>query len=227
MFNKFFSYQGNLELSRVCKRIQGNLGADLQTLGKALARWGTYKQIADAAFCCSSLKTFLIKKTLQAVGKERNDLCSKKRPSLLRKSGPDEMENFSFQKLCEEWKQRAPLFYSFLTACATGKENACDWTPAMAVAGSTLLKNWNMHMQQHHLSLSWSGKVQRRFVDEVNITLVSFLHPILDNKRLPWIVEIKNNLSNSQNSLSGCIPVAMPCSDLENSHSCLNSTISN
>ena len=97
----------------------------------------------------------------------------------------------------------------------------------MAVAGSTLLKNQNMHMQQHHLSLSWSGKVQHRFVSEINITLVSFLHPIADNQRLPWIIEIKNNLSNSQSSLSGCIPVAMLCSDLENSYSCLNSTINN
>lgn len=26
------------------------------------------------------------------------------------------------------------------------KEKGCDWTPAMAVAGSTLLKNRNMHM---------------------------------------------------------------------------------
>ena len=128
------------------REFKATLGADLQTLGKALARRGTYKQIADAAFRYSSLKTFLIKKTLQALGKECNDLCSRKKPSVLRKSGPDEMENFSFQKLCEEWKQRAPLFYSFLTTCATVKEKGCDWTPAMAAAGSTLLKNRNMHM---------------------------------------------------------------------------------
>ena len=97
----------------------------------------------------------------------------------------------------------------------------------MTVAGSTLLTNWNMHVQQHHLSLSWSGKVQHRFVSEINITLVSFLHPIADNQRLLWIIEIKNNLSNSQSSLSGCILVAMLCSDLENLYSCLNSTINN
>lgn len=120
------------------REFKATLGEYLQTLGKALTRRGTYKQIADAAFRCPSLKTFLIKKILQALGKECNDLCSKKTPSLLRSSGPDEMENFSFQKLCVEWKQRAPLFYSFLTTCATVKEKGCDWTPAMAVAGSTL-----------------------------------------------------------------------------------------
>ena len=64
-----------------------------------------------------------------------------KNPSLLHKSGPAEMENFSFQKLCEEWKQRVPLFYSFLVTCATVKEKGCDWTPAIAIAGSALLKN--------------------------------------------------------------------------------------
>ena len=128
------------------REFKATLGEDLQTLGKALARRGTYKQIADAAFRCPSLKSHLIKNTLQALGKECNDLCSKKTPSLLRNSGPDEMENFSFQKLCEEWKQRAPLFYSILVTCATVKEKGCHWTPAMAIAGSALLKNRNVHM---------------------------------------------------------------------------------
>jgi len=128
------------------REFKATLGEDLQTLGKALARRGTYKQIADAAFRYPSLKICLITKTLQALGKECNDLCSKKNPSLLRKGGPDEMENFSFQKLCEEWKQRAPFFYSFLTTCAIVKGKGCDWTPAMAVAGSALLKSRNAHM---------------------------------------------------------------------------------
>ena len=128
------------------KEFKGTLGEDLQTLGKALARRGSYKQIADAAFRCPLLKNCLIKKTLEALCRECNDLCSKKNQSLLRKSGSDDMENFSFQKLCKEWKARAPLFYSFLMACATVKEKGCDWTPAMVVAGSTLLKCRNMHM---------------------------------------------------------------------------------
>ena len=38
------------------KEGKATLGEDLQTLGKALARKGTYKQIADAAFRCPSLK---------------------------------------------------------------------------------------------------------------------------------------------------------------------------
>ena len=128
------------------KEYKATLGEDLQTLGKALARKGTYKQIADAAFRCPSLKNCLIKKTLEALCRECNDLCSKKNPSLLRKSGSDDMENFSLQKLSKEWKERAPLFFSFLMTCATVKEKGCDWTPAAVVAGSTLLKSRNMHM---------------------------------------------------------------------------------
>ena len=96
-------------------------------VGKALARRGSYKQIADAVFRCPSLKNCLIKKTLEALCRECNDLCSKKNQFLLRKSGSDDMENFSFQKLCKEWKARAPLFYSFLMACATVKEKGYGW----------------------------------------------------------------------------------------------------
>ena len=129
------------------KDFSNTLGEDLETLGKALARRGLYKQIADPAFRCPSMKNCLIKKTLEALWKECNDLCSKKNPSLLRKSGADDMENFSLQKLCQEWKERAPLFYSFLLTCTTTvKDKGYDWTPAMDVAGSTLLKSRNFHM---------------------------------------------------------------------------------
>ena len=67
-----------LNYSGCARKFKASLGEYLQTLGKALARWGTYKQIADAAFHCPSLKTYVITNTLQALGKECNDLCSKK-----------------------------------------------------------------------------------------------------------------------------------------------------
>ena len=51
------------------------------------------------------------------------------------------------QKLRKEWKERAPLLFTFLMTCATAKEKGCDWTPAAAVVtGSTLLKSRNMYM---------------------------------------------------------------------------------
>ena len=72
-------------------------------------------------------------------------MCSKNNPSLLHKSGSDDMENFSLQKLSKELKERGPLF-SFLMTCATVKEKGCDWPPAAVVAGSTVSKSRNMHM---------------------------------------------------------------------------------
>jgi len=32
--------------------------------------------------------------------------------------------------------------------CATVKEKGCDWTPAAVVAGTTLLKSRNVHMNE-------------------------------------------------------------------------------
>ena len=40
--------------------------------------------------------------------------------SLLHKSGSDDMENFSLQKLSKEWKERGPLF-SFLRDMCNSK----------------------------------------------------------------------------------------------------------
>ena len=41
---------------------------------------------------------------------QNNPLCSNS-PSLLCKSGSDEMENFSLQKLSKEWRERGPPFF--------------------------------------------------------------------------------------------------------------------
>ena len=129
------------------KEYKATLGEDLQTLVKALARKGTYKQIADAAFCFPSLKNCLIKKkNLEALCMECNDLCSKKNPSWLRKSGSDDMEN---------GRKGDPIF-SFLITCAnaTVKKKGCYWTPAAVEAGSTLLKSRNMHMNVTEMTMA-------------------------------------------------------------------------
>ena len=60
---RFLLVEGHLDLST----LRATLGEDLQTLGKALARKRTYKQIADAAFCCPSLKHCLIKKNFGSI----------------------------------------------------------------------------------------------------------------------------------------------------------------
>jgi len=49
-----------LNYPECAREFKAMLCEDLQTLGKALARRDTYKQIADAAFRCPSLKTYLM-----------------------------------------------------------------------------------------------------------------------------------------------------------------------
>ena len=75
---------------------------------------------------------------------ECNDLCSKKNPSLLRKSGSDDMEI----------GRKGDAFFSFLITCATVKKKGCDWTPAAVEAGSTLLKSRNMHMNVTEMTMA-------------------------------------------------------------------------
>ena len=76
-------------------------------------------------------------------------LCSRKTPSLLRKCGKEDLENFKFQSLCDEWRERSPLFFSFLmTCCISGRsrDQAVKWLPSAVVAGSVLLKQRNQEM---------------------------------------------------------------------------------
>ena len=67
---------------------------------------------------------------------------------MLRANTKEEIVNFDFEKLCFEWKERAPICYTFLMACATTTRNeiAPEWLPSMAVAGLILLKQRNSHM---------------------------------------------------------------------------------
>ena len=67
---------------------------------------------------------------------------------MLRANTKEEIVNFDFQKLCFEWKERAPISYAFLMTCATTTRNkiAPEWLPSIAVAGLILLKQRNSHM---------------------------------------------------------------------------------
>ena len=65
-------------------------------------------------------------------------LGSTKKRSMARQSSSDDMS------LCEEWKEKAPLFYSFLISSAlSGRQkdvNTVTWLPSVALAGSVLLR---------------------------------------------------------------------------------------
>ena len=81
-----------------------------QTIGKALAH-GIPSQITNAVMKNPPLRNHVIKNVLKTLSKEVAALSSKKNPSILRKSGKEDLAKFDLQLLCNEWKERAPLFY--------------------------------------------------------------------------------------------------------------------
>lgn len=123
-------------------------GTDFEKLGKAIAR-GTHVNAIAALFKIKDMRESMIAMLLKALSNECMDLCSKKNPSLLRKNTKPDLENLSMEKICMEWKSRAPLFYSILLTCCTSNSkngNNTGWFPSMAVAGSTLLRERNTQL---------------------------------------------------------------------------------
>ncbi len=110
-------------------------------LGKALAD-GTPSRIAKAIMNCEQLRKSVIEKVLNVVSLETTDLCSRNNPSLLKKTTKRDLVNFDLCCLCKEWKEKAPVFYSFLLACCESNRKiaAASWFGSVAIAGSILLK---------------------------------------------------------------------------------------
>ena len=117
-----------------------------EALGKALVH-GPPERIARAVVKCEPVFNIVIKHVLHKVLTEVNGLCSRKNPSILRKAGKEDLKYFSMQSMCQEWKERAPIFYAFLmtVALSNGTKDA-SWLPSVAVAGSILLKQRSRHM---------------------------------------------------------------------------------
>jgi hypothetical protein len=96
---------------------------------------------------CAHVCKFVVSKVLDRLAKEVSGLCSRKNPSVLRKTDKEYLTNFKLESLGEEWKNRAPLFYSFLRTCSLKKTNENSlWLPSMSLAGSILLKQRDGNM---------------------------------------------------------------------------------
>lgn len=126
------------------KTVKRKLPSDLELLGKALAH-GPASRIVKAIFKSKTLRAEVITQVLRVITKEVSELCSRRKPSLLRKTSKEDLLNFDLIKVCEEWKERAPVFYSFLLTCCSTKQTQ-ESLPSLAVAGSILLKQRNNHM---------------------------------------------------------------------------------
>ena len=108
---------------------------------------GIPSRIATAVMNCPSVREQIVGKVVKVVSKEVTGLCSKTNPSLLRKTGKEDLEKFDLENVCQEWRERAPLFYLFLlTSAANKRTKTSTWLGGRALAGSALLKQRNQEI---------------------------------------------------------------------------------
>ena len=108
---------------------------EMHRLGKALAR-GTLKSVAEAAFQNPKLKPHIEDLVLKDVSRECKSMCSLRQPSILRSIGKEALVKFSWARVSDEFKTKAPLFYRVLLA-GTGKS---EDSPAVTSAAAIVLK---------------------------------------------------------------------------------------
>lgn len=116
---------------------------------------GEYGYAVNALFSKKVIRDALVNKIKGTVIAECKDLCSVKNPSLLRKSSPVGLKEFTESAHVAELSDRAPVLYSLLSAAAgkatDGKagdqnvekatgENGDKTAPAVSIAASVLLK---------------------------------------------------------------------------------------
>ena len=136
----------NITVKYPSKTVSKTVDDAYKTIGKALLH-GSPSRIATAVMKCAPIRALVIEKVLDIVSKEVAELCSRKKPSLLRQTKKDDLVKFSLDQLCEEWKRMAPLFYSFLVVSSARKSTRnTSWLPSVAVSGSVLLNQRNHEM---------------------------------------------------------------------------------
>ena len=70
---------------------------------------------------CHSVRKHIVEKVSKIVNKEVAELCSTRKPSILRKIDKEDLEKFDLQLVCDEWRERASVFHSFLLTSAINK----------------------------------------------------------------------------------------------------------
>ena len=135
--------QVQLKIQYPSKNVNKSLTGSYQSIGKALAH-GVPSQIAGAVMNCHSVRKHIVEKVLKIVNKEVAELCSTRKPSILRKIEKEDLEKFDLQLVCDEWREQGPVFYSFLLTSAINKRTkSFSWFGSLAIAGSILLKRRN------------------------------------------------------------------------------------
>eukprot|EP00794_Sanderia_malayensis_P020985 gene20985-23038_t len=151
------------------KTLERNLPTQLVSLGTMICR-GTYQQIAHAAWRNDSIRPGLIKLFLKEIDKECGNICAKGSKakkgqplptpagSVLRKTGKDEILNFSFESIKDELLQKCPLLYNVLKVAALSHAKSpssnAHLVSTVCMAASVCLKNRSPKMTSLQLLIS-------------------------------------------------------------------------
>ena len=104
--------QVRLSVKYPSKTLNRTLSGTYQNVGKAVAH-GVPSRIATAVMNCPPVRNHVVEKVMKAVSKEVTGLCSKTKPSLLRKTGKEDLAKFDMENLCKEWRERHHYFTPF------------------------------------------------------------------------------------------------------------------
>ena len=127
------------------------------TRGPRVIWQNVIKRHVQADCSCVWKKNPKIKKELQGfmahdIDQECNQLCSKKNPSIFRKTDKDSLLSFTMQKLYQEVEEKAPLLHSLLHAASHNKSSRAKQTKdelmnaGTAMAATICLRNRSKNM---------------------------------------------------------------------------------
>ena len=139
----------NIKVTWTSGTRQRDLPKDLISIGTMLCR-GTYKQIANAVMKNQSIRSEVIKLVMKDIDRECTKLCRKGsskhaiKTSILQKTSPEDMLNFSFQSLWNELKETAPLLLNALNVASIRPKKKLkteDTIYSACMAAAVCLKN--------------------------------------------------------------------------------------
>jgi hypothetical protein len=81
-----------------------------------------------------------MKKMGRVLKREMKTMSRVKTGSILRSASYDDMKAFKWERLTEELKMHAPLFYSVLNSCTSSKRQRSNKNAIVGVCASILLK---------------------------------------------------------------------------------------
>ena len=120
------------------KTVNKTLSGDMEPIVKAFAHGSTLKNCKNS----SKMQDFENGNHLS----RSTHRCIRDESTLFKEKSIDPQKNK--QRLRNEWKEHAPVFYSFLLTCSSSKNTSttANWFPSIEVTGSFLFKQRNSHM---------------------------------------------------------------------------------